>query len=69
MIKEIEFTREEIAAIKGISSAPTLGLTTAKEPIVSVRLVEHGYVTKDEAGHLILTTKGKKSLTRLPVLP
>ena len=62
---EIKLTQDEMAALKGISSAPALGLTTATEPDVSKRLVKYGYVTKDESGHLTLTIKGKKLLADL----
>ena len=54
---EIELTGEELTAMQGIDNAPALGKTTASEPHVSKRLVDHGYVTKDESGHLILPSK------------
>jgi hypothetical protein len=59
---EIEFTRDEVLAMQGINNAPALGETTATEPHVSKRLVDHGYVTNDESGHLVLTVKGKRLL-------
>ncbi len=56
---EIELTRDEMSAMQSIDNAQGLGQTTASTPAVSKRLVEQGYVTKDESGHLILTPKGK----------
>jgi Mn-dependent DtxR family transcriptional regulator len=61
-MKDIELTDDEFQALQGIADAPALGIETAKEPNASKRLFDHGYVTKDESGHLVITIKGKRLL-------
>jgi hypothetical protein len=57
---DIELTEAEHHAIVGIGNAPTMSAPVPiKEPSVSSRLLEHGYVTINDSGCLSLTLKGK----------
>ena len=61
-MNKIEWTADERVALQAIADSPALGQKTVKEPNVSKRLLDQGYVTKDASGHLVITVKGKRLL-------